>query len=103
MAVGAKGVSPIGRCRPLKHGPDAMGGFRPAAWHVRVGGRARGIDERGLHAPGGVEVVARPDHPHRGRRGVAVLAEQVVAHGLDEAVVGILVARERHRHLRGDR
>jgi len=62
------------------------------------GGRARWRDEAGLQAPGGVEVVTRPDHPH-GRRGrVAVGGAEVAAQRFDQPSVGRGVGRQRIRH-----
>ena len=39
-------------------------------------------------------MIVGPDHPDRGRAGVAVITEQVVAYGLDQAGVGGLVVSE---------
>ena len=58
------------------------------------GGPGR-LDERGLQAAGGVEVIAGPDHAHGGGGGLAVRAAQVVADGVDEPGVGGLVVGQR--------
>jgi hypothetical protein len=68
-----------------------------------LGGHACRTDERALQSASGVEMVARPDHSHRGRGGLAVVAPKIVTDCFEEPSVGSQIVHHRLRHLAAPR